>query len=447
MKRHYRPYPEYKDSGVEWLGQIPAHWDVRRLKFVADINTDTLPETTPKDFSLRYIDIGNVSSEGQILNIQDYLFGDAPSRARRKVKEGDTIISTVRTYLQAIAFIDRQFSDCIVSTGFAVLRPQEFVVPKFLYYLVRSKGFVDAVMAYSVGVSYPAINPSTLAGLWVLLPPLPEQRAIATFLDRETAHIDALIAKKRELIDLLRRQRTALISHAVTKGLDPSVPLKDSGVEWLGQIPAHWDVRRLKFVADINTDTLPETTPKDFSLRYIDIGNVSSEGQILNIQDYLFGDAPSRARRKVKEGDTIISTVRTYLQAIAFIDRQFSDCIVSTGFAVLRPQEFVVPKFLYYLVRSKGFVDAVMAYSVGVSYPAINPSTLAGLWVLLPPLPEQRAIAEYLDCETARIDGLIQKIEKSIELLQRQRTALISAAVTGKIDVRDMVDDRGVGVL
>ncbi len=216
----------------------------------------------------------------------------------------------------------------------------------------------------------------------------------------------------------------------------PYPAYKPSGVDWLGDIPAHWEVRRLKFVASINPDTLPETTPRDFTFTYIDIGNVSSDGRISDAQEYTFEAAPTRARRKVQAGDTIISTVRTYLQAIAFIEYHLSDFIVSTGFAVLRPRENVHPRFLYYLVRSQGFVDATMAHSNGVSYPAITPSSLAGLWGLLPPLPEQRAIADYLDRETAQIDRLKGEVESSIDLLQRYRTALISAAVTGKIDVR-----------
>ncbi|WP_299755972.1 restriction endonuclease subunit S, partial [uncultured Chloroflexus sp.] len=307
---------------------------------------------------------------------------------------------------------------------------------RFLFYLMLSHGFISIVDSMTYGAKMLRANPNQIGNLGMSLPSLPEQRAIAEYLDRETACIDALIAHKRDLLALLERQRAALISHAVTQGLNPAAPRKDSGIPWLGEIPAHWDVRRLKFVASINPDTLPETTPKDYTFAYIDIGNVSSDGNVSDLQEYTFEAAPTRARRKVSTGDTIISTVRTYLQAIAYIEDNLSNCIVSTGFAVLRPRESVHSRFLYYLVRSQGFVDAVMAHSNGVSYPAINPTTLAGLWGLLPPLPEQRAIAEYLDRETARIDRLKGEIEASIDLLGRYRAALISAAVTGKIDVR-----------
>ena len=175
------PYPKYKSSGVEWLGEIPEHWEVKRLKYVVQMNPDTLPEDTDANFELKYVDISNVDAHGTILNAEALTFGKAPSRARRRVQNTDTIISTVRTYLKAIAFIDNQPGNLIVSTGFAVLRPYMEVHPKFLWLLIQSKGFVDTVVVYSQGIGYPAISPSSLASLLVCLPPLPEQRAIAAF--------------------------------------------------------------------------------------------------------------------------------------------------------------------------------------------------------------------------------------------------------------------------
>ena len=166
-----------------------------------------------------------------------------------EVHPGDTIISTVRTYLKAIAFVEDNAEDLIVSTGFATLTPETVALPKFLWRVVQSDCFVDAVVAHSEGVGYPAITPSNLASLPVWLPPLAEQRAIAAFLDRETARLDALIAKKERLLALLAEKRAALISHAVTKGLDPGAPMRDSGVTWLGEIPAHWEVKPLGVVA------------------------------------------------------------------------------------------------------------------------------------------------------------------------------------------------------
>ena len=246
--QRYKPYPAYKPSGIECFGDIPTNWEVRRLKYIATVNDEALPETTDPDLEITYVDIGNVDSIAGITGTEELVFEDAPSRARRIVRQGDVIISTVRTYLKAIARIEPNDANLIVSTGFAVIRPQD-LDSGFAAYALGSPYFVDRVVAHSVGVSYPAINASELACLDIAFPPLPEQQAIASFLDRETARIDEMVAKKERLIELLREKRTALITRAVTKGLDPDAPMKDSGVEWLGKTPAHWEpIKRVKHI-------------------------------------------------------------------------------------------------------------------------------------------------------------------------------------------------------
>ena len=194
-----KPYPAYRDSGVEWVGEIPAHWQVRRLKYLATVNDEALPETTDPDTEITYVDIGNVDPVRGITGTVDLVFEDAPSRARRIVRQGDIIIGTVRTYLKAIARIQSTDTNLIVSTGFAVIRPQH-LHDGFVAYALGSPYFVERVVAHSVGVSYPAINASELACLDIAFPPLPEQQSIAAFLDREIAKIDAMVSKK-ELTD------------------------------------------------------------------------------------------------------------------------------------------------------------------------------------------------------------------------------------------------------
>jgi type I restriction enzyme, S subunit len=237
-----RQYPSYTATGLAWIQELPSHWKVRRLKDVVRMNPDVLGENTDPELLIRYVDIGNVDSTGQVLDHQDIAFGQAPSRARRRVRSGDTIISTVRTYLRAIAYVDGSTANLVVSTGFAVLRPGKDLDDRFLWRLVQTPEFVDAVVSHSEGIGYPAISPTQLAALSVWVPPVDEQRLIAAFLDRETAKIDALIAKKQRLIELLQEKRTALISHAVTKGLDPEVPMKESGIDSLDQIPQDWEL-------------------------------------------------------------------------------------------------------------------------------------------------------------------------------------------------------------
>ena len=234
--RRFRPYSEYRNSGVEWLGEIPAHWKIERLKYLATLNDEALAQSTDPNFEMAYVDIGNVDAVAGITGTDTIVFEKAPSRARRVVRSGDVIVSTVRTYLRAITAIEAPESNLIVSTGFAVIRPQQ-LESSFASYALRAPHFVERVVANSVGVSYPAINTSSLACFPIVYPTIDEQRAIATFLDRETARIDGLVARKERLVELLQEKRTALITRAVTRGLDPNVPMKDSGVEWLGEIP------------------------------------------------------------------------------------------------------------------------------------------------------------------------------------------------------------------
>lgn len=216
----FKPYPKYKDSGVEWLGEVPAHWEVKRLKHLAALNPEALLEDTDPAFEMTYVDIGGVDSLGQIIEGEQLTFASAPSRARRLVRDGDVIVSTVRTYLRAIASIKRPDPGMVVSTGFAVVRPGYDLTTDYAAYALRAPYFVERVVANSKGVSFPAINESEMATYELARPPEPEQRAIATFLDDETARVNALIAKVREATDRLKELRTALISAAVTDKID-----------------------------------------------------------------------------------------------------------------------------------------------------------------------------------------------------------------------------------
>lgn len=244
------------------------------------------------------------------------------------------------------------------------------------------------------------------------------------------------------------REKQAIIDRAVTRGLDSSAQLRPSGVEWLGNVPDHWEVCKLKHKVKINNSTLPETTDPYFEFQYIDIGSVDSGSLSEQPQRLQFHMAPSRARRIVENGDTIVSTVRTYLKASWFADN-ISDVICSTGFAVLTPGRDLMPKFVSYVVRSNAFTDQVTADSVGVAYPAISDTKLGLLFLCIPPLAEQAAIVEYLDEVTADIDAAITRARRQIELLEEYRTRLIADTVTGKLDVREAVaqlsrDDREV---
>jgi len=433
-------YPAYKPSNLSWLGDIPAHWEVKRLKNAVQINSETLPETMNPDFVLRYIDISNVDEISGINPPVEMRFADAPSRARRIVRAGDTIVSTVRTYLKAIAYFENPEPNLIVSTGFAVLRPSDEIIPEFLYQLVRSKVFIETVVAHSVGVGYPAINPSELSGLKIWLPSKGEQRAIAAFLDRETARLDTLIAKKEQLIERLQEKRTALISRAVTKGLDAHARMKDSGVEWLGEVPEHWEVRRFKQVTEISYGLTLELDRTETEGTFIlSLPNVTKEGQLIldDVPKTKIADAEKKYLLLCK-GDLLFNWRNgspDHVGKTAYFDADGEYIHVSFLLRLrFDSNQFESRYFQMFLnnLRNTEFFSSAKT-RVNKTY---NQAELGRLMVTVPPRDEQRAIAEYLDRETAKIDALVAKIRDGIARLREYRGALIAAAVTGKIDVR-----------
>jgi type I restriction enzyme S subunit len=266
------------------------------------------------------------------------------------------------------------------------------------------------------------------------LPPPAEQQAIAAFLDAQCGRIDNIIAEMERQIEVLKQYKTSLITETVTKGLDKAAPMKDSGIDWIGKIPEHWGVKPIKYALSSNENALKETTREDYSFRYIDISSVDFEYGILSYEEMTFEDAPSRARRIVKNGDTIISTVRTYLKAIARITDD-KDVIVSTGFAVLSPRNND-PVFVEYFCKNDGFCSEIGKLSYGIAYPAINESDLINIKMILPPIQEQQAIAAFLDKKCKDIAGIITDKRQSIETMRAYKKSLIYEYVTGKKRVK-----------
>ena len=245
-------------------------------------------------------------------------------------------------------------------------------------------------------------------------------------------------------IKALGAEITELLGEVTSTSLPSYARYRPSGVEWIRNVPEHWEERQLKYSASINDEVLAETTDPDLELSYVDIGSVDAVKGISSTTNVSFEDAPSRARRIVRDGDTIVSTVRTYLRAIAAIRNPPPNTVVSTGFAVVRPRSIFSP-FMSYALHESGFIEAIMARSVGVSYPAINASEIGTLPIPIPETDEQQVIADFLDYETKKLDSLAAKIEISTRRLREYRAALITAAVTGKIDARTIEKSENTG--
>jgi len=403
-----------------------VHWEVKPIKYVSTCNNEVLPESTEPDYEIEYVDISSVDEVHGITSTQKMIFSNAPSRARRVVRDGDIIVSTVRTYLRAITSINNPSDNLIVSTGFAVIRSSIMLNVHFAHYLFKASYLVDEVIARSVGISYPAINSSELIAIKIGFPSLDEQSAIATFLDRETTKIDTLIAKQEHLIELLQEKRTALISHAVTKGLNPDASMKDSGVEWLGEVPAHWEVRRLKH----NFRLLTQKT--DRRENPVALENIQSWlGRFIPTETEFEGEGITFER-----GDILFGKLRPYL-AKAFLAETAGEAV--GDFFVMRPTSDINGRFALYQILNKEFISIVDGSTFGAKMPRVSWEFMSGMVLAMPTQDEQSAIAAFLDRKTTKIDTLIQKTRHAIDLLKERRTALISAAVTGKIDVRDGV--------
>lgn len=407
-------------------------FSARRLKYAATLNDEALSESTDSDFELAYIDIGNVDSQGNIHDVVAYRFEDAPSRARRVVRDGDVVISTVRTYLQAIAPIENPPENLIVSTGFAVVRPTANLYRGFCKYALRENRFLWEVESRSTGVSYPAINASELGDIAVNLPPIETQRAIANYLDRETVRIDGLIADKERMLALLEEKRAALISRVVTRGIDPSAPMKPSGQEWLREIPEHWQVERAK-----NLFTVRDERSDDGSEELLTVSHITGVTSRSEKDVYMFEADDKAGYKRCLPGDLAINTLWAWMGAMGISPLEG---IVSPDYHVYTSKGQLLPQYIDLLCRSRPFVAEVNRWSKGVwsSRLRLYPENFFEMRLPVPSHDEQRAIIEAVQADQRKANSLREALQQSIALAKERRAALITAAVTGQIPLKEM---------
>lgn len=420
------------------MNSVLNDWETRRLKFVATCNDEALSEATDPEFEMEYVDISSVNLVEGVAATETVTFGKAPSRARRVVQDGDTIVSTVRTYLKAIASIQSPPANMVVSTGFAVIRPRDEIDGSFLGYALQNTVFIESIVANSTGVSYPAINPSLLASLPLAFPKsLATQKQIAAFLDWKTSQIDALIAKKQTLLQKLKEKRLAVITQAVTKGLNPDAPMRDSGIAWLGEVPAHWEVKPVKFLTKIVRGQFshrPRNDPAfyDGDYPFVQTGDIARAGKFVTSYSQTLNERGLSVSRQFPAG-TLVMTIAANIGDMAIIDFAacFPDSIV--GFI---PEERIDLNFLYFMfiaMKQRLMMTAVLNTQLN-----LNIDRIASIETVAPPYDEQIRIVQLLDDEVKRSDLLMGKAEAAITHLTEYRSALITAATTGKIDVRNV---------
>ncbi len=415
---------------------LPSDWSSKRLKYLATYNDEILAESTDEEKEIDYVEISGVSLSRGIEEIERMSFGQAPSRARRKVSTGDILISTVRTYLRAIARVDEASPDLIASTGFCVVRPNDDVDSGFLGWAAMSESFVSAVVARSVGVSYPAIKASELVTIDMPLPRLDTQRRIARFLDEKTARIDDLIEKKRALLDRLAEKRQALITRAVTKGLNPNAPMKPSGIDRLGDIPVHWDLLRLKFIASeplsYGANAAAEFDEPEWP-RFVRITDVDELGRL---RDETFRSLPPEvAQGFILQPNDILLARSGATVGKSFIYRVSWGVACYAGYLIrVRIRKEYDARYFYWFLNSTSYWEWVRSTFIQSTIQNINAERYADLQIPHPSdINEQKEIVDFIEVSCAEIDSQWELVARSLARLDEYRSAMVTAAVTGQI--------------
>ncbi|RYU65618.1 restriction endonuclease subunit S [Aliivibrio finisterrensis] len=433
IKNSFLEMPEYKqyvDSGIDRIGKIPMGWSVKKLKFCAEINSRTLPENTSAKRTINYVDIGSVSLVNGIEKSETFTFSESPSRARRLAKAGDTIVSTVRTYLKAISFIEEEHKDYVFSTGFAVLSPRLELNSKYFARFIKSNAFTQQVDDIAKGMSYPAINSSELSNMYVVIAPESSQVAIANFLDKKTAQIDEAVAIKQQQIELLKERKQIIIQQAVTQGLAPNVPMKDSGVDWIGRIPKHWEVKRAKYLFDEIDERSVNGDEELLSVSHITGVTPRSEKNVTMIAEDYSGS------KTCKKNDLVMNIMWAWMGALGVSERPG---IVSSAYSIFRqkPLNIFNPVYLEWLLKTVGYIEHYNKVSTGLHSSRLRfySRMFFDMEIGFPCRNEQDQIVAHVEVQSNKIDQAVKLQLQQIEKLKEYKTILINSAVTGKIKV------------
>ncbi len=434
-------YPAYTDSGVAWLGEVPAHWQVKRLKFVADfVSRGNAPDYVD-DGRVKVVSQACIQDTGIDLSRVKYDAATDILAYKGKLQQDDVLLNSTGTgTLGRVGLFNANDDGLYIADGHVtIIRDSAHrFVASYLYYFLQPRQDWITTHLSDGATNQIELNREKLRTILVPFPPLAEQQAIAAFLDREAARIDALIAKQTALLALLAEKRQALISEAVTRGLDPSAPRKDSGIEWLGEVPAHWTVKRLKFSVSTpiqyGANESGEETDVNFP-RFIRITDIDSGV----LRDDTFRSLPYdlAAPYMLADGDMLFArSGATVGKSFLYRSQLGPACYAGYLIRARVNRAILHESFLYYFVNSGEYWNWINNISIQATIQNVSGEKYANLEVPHPPLAEQQAIAAYLDAETARLDALVAKATQAIALLREHRSALISAAVTGQIDVR-----------
>ena len=438
-----RRYERYKDSGVEWLGVVPAHWEIAPLKrswtvtdckhITAEFIPDGIPLVSIREVQHRFVQLDNAK------RTTDWFYEQLIEGGRRP-QAHDLIFSRNAT-VGEVAQVAAWHPPFALGQDVCLLRRiSPASSSDYMQYVLKSRIVIDQLELTMIGSTFKRINVEEIRGLVVTAPPPAEQEGIAAFLDRETAKIDTLIAEQQRLIELLTEKRQAVIAHAVTKGLNPLLPTKDSGVAWLGEVPAHWSVQPLKHIADFRSGG----TPDKGNLDYWDGAVPWASAKDLKVDD-LFDTADHITDEALAAGAALLVPVNSILVVVRgmILARIFPVVTARVPMAINQDLKAVTPRaaidgdYLAWLLRASATESLSRLDEAGHGTKALRMDAWGAMRVPVPPLAEQQQIATHLRHACSMADAGLSDVQRGIALLRERRTALISAAVTGQIDVRD----------
>ncbi len=448
----WKAYEKYKDSGVEWLGEIPEHWYLERLKFNSyikgrvgwqNLRSSEFTEEGPYLITGMHFEQGRVNWDA-CYHITKERYEMAPEI---QVKVQD-ILLTKDGSIGKVCHIDYLPSEASLNSHLLVIRPlhQEYT-SRYLYYLLLSDIFRAYIQLNQVGTTFFGISQENVVNFPCIFPSFSEQQAIVAFLDRETTRINELIAKKERMIELLQERRTAIINQAVTRGLNPDVPMKDSGVEWLGAIPAHWEARKLKYVATFFGGGTPSKANEAYwsgDIPWVSPKDMKSE-IILDTEDHISTEALKQSTTNLIRPGAVFIVVRSgILRHSIPVAINHVPVTINQDIKAILPQKELLSQFLASFIHSQQRTLLIAWRKYGATVESIEYDLLVNTPIPIPPIKEQEAILGYIQQKVVPIDKLISVIQEGIKKLKEYNAALISAAVTGKIDVRGEIADVSV---
>ncbi|RXZ42206.1 restriction endonuclease subunit S [Crenobacter cavernae] len=439
----FKPYAEYRESGVEWIGKVPSHWETWKLSHAFSlIGSGTTPPTLEEQWyegNVPWVTTGELR-EDTIVNTNKNLNSDALLKfpTLKKYPAGSVVIAMYGATIGRVGILG---VDATTNQACCVLAKSQYLQNRFTFYWLQA--FKNEIVNLSSGGGQPNINQEKVTSLRICAPHTNEQDGVAAFLDRETARIDALIDRKQHQIALIAEKRQALITRAVTRGLDSDAPVRDSGVKWLGEVPVHWDVKRLKFNSHLQTGVAKGKDMEDKEtvfVPYLRVANVQDGFLALDDVQIIEIEASSFTRYLLKPGDVLMNEGgdNDKLGRGAIWHGEINPCIHQNHVFAIRLDAGFEPEWLSLYTSStpaKFYFTQLAKQTTNLA--SISSSNLHEISVTWPPEHERAELLNRVAGETSRLDTLTEKLTRSIELLKEHRAALITAAVTGRIDVRD----------